>query len=195
MNSKLSSEDLLEINDHDEILTLIDLLVLRVDCLSNEKKKKVQETYPTVAEVDQNLIQYLYYLFTKFTNDDSEPSEDLSTPIIDKNNFVNVCQTLVRNGCFDIPSGNGSISSDHSLSESTSDQTLVSEYHPDNITEKTPIIEQETWLVVDLQPTESGESIEDCEAIVSLNKNLSPNDKDNTNNNKNIFSYLVYFRD
>jgi hypothetical protein len=182
MNSKFSNENLLEINDHDEILTLIDLLVLRVECLSNEnkshkkKKKKHEETYPTVTEVDQNLIEYLYYLFTKFTNDDSEPSNDLSAPIIDKNNFVNVCQTLVRNGCFDLSSV--STSSEQSFSETTStssDQTLLREYHPDTGEIVAEISstdgqnsEQETWLVIDLEPIQSEEPIVASDTIVSL---------------------------
>ena len=182
MNSKFSNENLLEINDHDEILTLIDLLVLRVECLSKEnkshkkKKKKHEEIYPTVTEVDQNLIEYLYYLFTKFTNEDSEPSNDLSIPIIDKNNFVNVCQTLVRNGCFDLSSV--STASEQSFSETTSnssDQTLVREYHPDTDEIVAEISstdgqnsEQETWLVVDLEPIQSEELIVASDIIVSL---------------------------
>jgi hypothetical protein len=180
MNSKLSNENLLEINDHNEILTLIDLLVLRVECLTNEtkskQKKKIKENYPTVAEVDQNLIEYLYYLFTKFTHDDPNVSTDLTTPIIDKNNFVNVCQTLVRNGCFDIPS----TSPDESISDttitSTTDQTLTSEtilheYHPETtqiLAEKSAINEQETWLVVDLQPMQSEKPPATSEIIVSV---------------------------
>jgi hypothetical protein len=148
MNSKLSNEDLLELNDQNEILTLIDLLVLRVECLTNENKKnKSKDNYPTVAEVDQNLIEYLYYLFTKFINEDSNES---STPIINKNDFVNVCQTLVRNGCFEVSSS----SPDQSFSESTitssSDQTLTPETflheYQNNANEK------DTWLVVDIEP-------------------------------------------
>jgi len=180
MNSKISNENFLEINDHNEISTLIDLLVLRVECLTNEKKfnkkkKKKSGHYPTVTEVDQNLIEYLYYLFKKFINDDSNSSNDLTTPIIDKTNFVNVCQTLVRNGCFDIPS----TSTDQSISETTindSDRTLtpetfIREYHADTdqmIAGKSSIDEKETWLVVDLEPTQSEEPTKNSETIVSF---------------------------
>lgn len=149
-----------ELNDQNEILTLIDLLVLRVECLNNEtkkKKKKIKESSPTVAEVDQNLIEYLYYLFTKFIHDESD---DLPAASIDKNNFVNVCQTLVRNGSFELASA----SPDQSTSEATitnSDQTLTSEtvlheYHP-AVTDKSSTDEQDTWLVVDLEPIQLDE--------------------------------------
>lgn len=180
MNSKLSYGNLSEINDQNEILTLVDLLVLRVECLTNENKLKKQQksknNYPTAAEVDQNLIEYLYYLFTKFVNDDSQPSDDETTlppPIIDKTNFVTVCQTLVRNGCFDMPSPDQSTSE---ASSSSSDPTLtpetfLHEYHPDATDtppEETPPDEQETWLVVDLQPSQSEEQKETSELIVSF---------------------------
>jgi len=130
----------MESNDENEILTLIDLLVLRVECLTNEnqstkkKKKKLSENYPSVAQVDQNLIEYLYYLFTKFTHDDQ------TKPILDKSNFVNVCQTLVRNGCFDI-------SSSSSEPSTITDQTIVHEY-PTTIDN-----DKDTWLVVDFEQT------------------------------------------
>jgi hypothetical protein len=179
MNSKISNENLLEINDQNEILTLIDLLVLRVECLTNEnklnKKKKSKDKYPTVAEVDQNLIEYLYYLFTKFVTDDSDSSNNLTTSNIDKKSFLTVCQTLVRNGCFDMPSPDP----DQSISDTTtssSDQTItpetfLREYNPDSdeiITEKSPTDEQENWLIVDLEPTQSEEPIQTTETIVSV---------------------------
>jgi len=187
MNSKLLNENLSELNDQNEILTLIDLLVLRVECLTNENKKnKSKDNHPTVAEVDQNLIEYLYYLFTKFTNDDSN---DISTPIIDKNNFVTVCQTLVRNGCFEA----SSTSPDQSFSDATittnssssSDQTLtpetfLHEYQPETdhtIADKSSADEQESWLVVDLKPIQSEEPIAKPETIVSSFCELPPSEK------------------
>lgn len=164
MNSKLSPENLTESNDQNEILTLIDLLVLRVECLNNEtKKKKSKESLPTVTEVDHNLIEYLYYLFKKFLREDSEHShEELSPAMIDKSNFVHVCQTLVRNGSFEITS----TSPDQSMSESTitnssTDQTLTSEtvlheYHSETIPDKlSPTDEHDAWLVIDLEPIQS----------------------------------------
>jgi hypothetical protein len=92
--------------------------------------------------------------------------------MIDKSNFVNVCQTLVRNGCFNISL---STSPDQSFSEPTltnnSDltlnQTFVHEYRSDtdnvsleksSLNEQitsTPTNEQETWLVVDIEPIQS----------------------------------------
>lgn len=177
MNSKISNDNLSEINDRNEILTLVDLLVLRVECLTNENDlKKSNETktnYPTVAEVDQNLIEYLYYLFTKFVHDD--PNES-TMPIIDKKNFVTVCQTLVRNGCFDMPS---STSPDQSASETISNNsdptiipdTYLHEYRNSKVelsSEKITNNEQETWLVVDLQPTQSEEHATTSEIIVSF---------------------------
>lgn len=148
MNSKISPENSLELNDQNEILTLIDLLVLRVECLNNEtKKKKHKDTLPTVTEVDHNLIEYLYYLFKKFTEEDSDlPSP--STNLIDKNKFVHVCQTLVRNGSFELTS----LSPDQSMSDSTlTDQTLTSETIPPSST----IDEQDTWLLIDLEQIQS----------------------------------------
>ena len=163
MNSKSSPENSLELNDQNEILTLIDLLVLRVECLNNETKKKKHKTsLPTVTEVDHNLIEYLYYLFKKFSNEDSEQTIDLPpTAMMDKNNFVHVCQTLVRNGSFEL----SSLSPDQSMSESTitnhsTDQTLTSEIVPqesqsDILPDKSTTDERDTWLVIDLDPLES----------------------------------------
>ena len=165
----LSNENLLKnTNDDNEISTLINLLILRVECLANKttliNKKTNQKSYPTIKQIDQNLTEYLYYLFNKFRKDDP----DISAPMIDKTNFVNVCQTLVRNGCFNMPS---TTSPDQSFSESTLTnsnditltQTLVREYKPhtvDMISEKsstneptvaTSTNDQDTWLVVDLE--------------------------------------------
>lgn len=173
MNSKLSPENFAELNDQNEILTLVDLLVLRVECLNNEsKKKKSKDSLPTVAEVDQNLIEYLYCLFKKFIQEESEHTlEEISPAMIDKSNFVHVCQTLVRNGSFEITS----TSPDQSISESTitnnsSDQTLTSEtvlhdYHPEPIVDKSSSIdERDSWLVIDLEPIQSNTP----EIIVSI---------------------------
>ncbi|UJR15369.1 hypothetical protein I4U23_002317 [Adineta vaga] len=195
--------------DNNEILTLIDLLVLRVECLANEAKSKTKKkkvNCPSVAEVDQNLIEYLYYLFTKFLNDEANASDTLRIPIIDKNNFVNVCQTLVRNGCFDIPPGNISISPDQSSSETTSSSdktlsqhTLVREYHPDTDTmmaEKSSLdgenlsttsAEQETWLVVDLEATHAEDSIVVSERACQLT--LSPSNEQLLISNDNYRSF------
>jgi len=164
--NQLSNENLLKTNDDNEISTLINLLILRVECLANKhiliNKKKNHKSYPTIKQIDQNLTEYLYYLFNKFTKDDP----DICTSMIDKTNFVNVCQTLVRNGCFNMPS---TTSPDQSFSESTLTnsndptltQTCVREYKPhsddmtsekSSVNEATPSADQETWLVVDLQP-------------------------------------------
>ncbi|CAM4937193.1 unnamed protein product [Rotaria socialis] len=192
MSSQLSNEHVLDTNDHIEILTLINLLVLRVECLSKEKKSKKRKKrkddnhhhhpphHPTVAEVDQNLIEYLYYLFKKFINDETNPSKDLTPPIIDKSNFVSVCQTLVRNGCFDVPSTTLSTSLTQSYSESASisDQTLtsMSEYHhdanefyeEDSLTDdQFPSIAsptKETFFIGDIGPAQTDEILATYEA-------------------------------
>ncbi len=88
---------------------------------------------------------------------------------------MNVCQTLVRNGCFDIPS----TPPDQSLSETTtshSDQTLtpqpfLHEYHPETdqlLVDKTSMDDQDTWLVVDLESNQSEEIVPTSETIVSV---------------------------
>jgi len=170
--NQLSNENILKTNDDNEISTLINLLILRVECLANKhiliNKKKNHKSYPTIKQIDQNLTEYLYYLFNKFTKDDP----DICTSMIDKTNFVNVCQTLVRNGCFNMPS---TTSPDQSFSEPTltnnsnltSTQTFVHEYRSDtdnvsleksSLNEQitsTPTNEQETWLVVDIEPIQS----------------------------------------
>jgi hypothetical protein len=156
--NRLSNENLLKNSDDHEISKLVNLLILRVECLTNENTLiQKNNTYPTIKEIDQNLIEYLYYLFNKFIQDES----DINPPVIDKTNFVNVCQTLVRNGCFNIPSPT---SPDQSFSESTitnsSDRTLtqtfVHEYRSetDDISLKKSSLtnDQETWVVVDLEP-------------------------------------------
>ncbi|CAM4776618.1 unnamed protein product [Rotaria magnacalcarata] len=192
MNSQLSNEHVLDTNDHIEILTLINLLVLRVDCLSKEKnskkRKKRKDNHhhhrPTVAEVDKNLIEYLYYLFKKFINDEANPSKDLTPPIIDKNNFVSVCQTLVRNGCFDVPSTTSptSLTQSYSESASISDQTLtsMSEYHHDtnefyeenSLTDDqiSPMASstKETFFIGDIEPVQTDEIIATYEVRSSL---------------------------
>lgn len=170
MNSK---ENFLELNDQNEILTLIDLLVLRVECLNNETKKKKHKTsLPTVTEVDHNLIEYLYYLFKKFVHEEDSEHNVPPTTTIDKNNFVHVCQTLVRNGSFEL----SSLSPDQSISESTitnhsTDQTLTSEIESQSeiLPEKSTIDERDTWLVIDLDPIESTTP----DIIVSKTKRIS----------------------
>jgi hypothetical protein len=156
--NRLSNENLLKNSDDHEISKLVNLLILRVECLTNENTLiQKNNTYPTIKEIDQNLIEYLYYLFNKFIQDES----DINPPVIDKTNFVNVCQTLVRNGCFNIPSPT---SPDQSFSESTitnsSDRTLtqtfVHEYRSEtddmSLKKSSLTNDQETWVVVDLEP-------------------------------------------
>ncbi|CAF1671819.1 unnamed protein product, partial [Adineta ricciae] len=119
-SSQSSNDTSLNLLHHDEenkeISTLINLLILRVECLTNTttliETSKKPNIYPSIKQIDQNLTEYLYYLFNKFTKDDPE----IGAPMIDKTNFVNVCQTLVRNGCFNMPS---STSPDQSYSEAT----------------------------------------------------------------------------
>ena len=170
-------------DDDDEISKLINLLILRVECLSNETTLiNKKNSYPTIKEIDQNLIEYLYYLFNKFIQEES----DLNPPMIDKSNFVNVCQTLVRNGCFNIPS---STSPDQSLSESTITnnsertltQTFVHEYRSetdDMSLKKSPSInDRETWLIVDLEPKYSATVPEQSKVRdLSFNINLTGSD-------------------
>jgi len=156
--NRLSNENLLKNSDDHEISKLVNLLILRVECLTNENTLiQKNNSYPTIKEIDQNLIEYLYYLFNKFIQDES----DINPPMIDKTNFVNVCQTLVRNGCFNIPSAT---SPDQSFSESTitnsSDRTLtqtfVHEYRSEtddmSLKKSSLTNDQETWVVVDLEP-------------------------------------------
>ncbi|CAF1146701.1 unnamed protein product [Adineta steineri] len=208
---KMSNENLSTTNDNNEILTLIDLLVLRVECLANEnklisKKKHKKDNCPSVAEVDQNLIEYLYYLFTRFIHDETNSSNILRIPIIDKNNFVSVCQTLVRNGCFDIPQPSVELSPDQSSSDTTSSsdktltqQTFVREYNPDTDTmlaEKSSIdgenlsttsAEQETWLIVDLEGTQSEDSMATSETMCHLPLSSSDEQLLITNDNYRSF--------
>ncbi|CAF1161740.1 unnamed protein product [Adineta ricciae] len=172
-SSQLANDTSLNLLHHDdenkEISTLINLLILRVECLANTttliETNKKPNIYPSIKQIDQNLTEYLYYLFNKFTKDDPE----IGASMIDKTNFVNVCQTLVRNGCFNMPS---STSPDQSYSEATLTnsneltliQPAVREYKPDademtldksSIDETIsliPMSDQDTWLVVDLEP-------------------------------------------
>ena len=173
------------LTEKSEILTLIDLLVLRVECLTNEKKKNkpTDEIHPTVAEVDQNLIEYLYYLFTKFVQDESNASQEKEPSMIDKKNFVHVCQTLVRSGCFDLSSNTVPSSPDQSTSDATSssdptltEQVLVREYDPEaddksvghESTSLRTVDDQDTWLVVDLPGSQSEDDMPTSDTMVSL---------------------------
>ena len=140
------------LDDEDQIFTLIDLLVLRVDCLTNEIKAKSREDRikPTLAEIDQNLIEFLYCLFKKFLNNEKEK------PRIEKNNFVEICQRLVRYGCFELSSNDKGNSNEQSTSEtlSNSDPTLTeqvclqsSDVDEDNSTELTK--SNNSWPLID----------------------------------------------
>ncbi|CAF1512856.1 unnamed protein product [Rotaria sp. Silwood1] len=173
----LSNENLLKntydnnpTNDDHEILTIINLLILRVECLTNDNtlviEKKNKKISPKIKKINQNLIEYLYYLFNKFINEDT----DSNTLTINKKNFVNVSQIVVCNGSLNMPT---STSLNQSLSEFTitndSDHTLIQtyvhEYRTDtnDMTEKCSSIneqtssvainDRETWLVVDLGET------------------------------------------
>lgn len=161
-------------HDDNEIFNLINLLILRVECLNNDdsivnNNNSAKST--SIKQIDQNLMEYLYYLFNKFVDDDND-SQDLDKPMIDKNNFVHVCQTLVRNEFFNVPSSN---SPDQSLSDTTitnssdlnSTQIFSHEYRTDiddmslensslnDQLSSTPTNDQDTWLVVDLEPIQS----------------------------------------
>ncbi|CAF5040721.1 unnamed protein product, partial [Rotaria socialis] len=83
--NKLSNENLLKNtldNDHtaddNEILTLINLLILRVECLNNDSTvvnvTNTKTKSSTIRKIDQNLIEYLYFLFNKFVEDESDSS-------------------------------------------------------------------------------------------------------------------------
>lgn len=192
MNGQLLSDDTLETGDHNEISKLIHLLILRVECLSNEKRtkkrKKRKESHPTVAEVDHSLIEYLYYLFKKFIDEDSTLSSDLKASRIDKNNFVTVCQALVHNGCFDLSSATISPSPNQSLSEATnsSEYTLTqptSRHEEQSDNNETSIevsptddptslmisMEKESWLLEDFDINQSKEVIGITGNMVSCN--------------------------
>ncbi|CAF1123837.1 unnamed protein product [Rotaria sordida] len=174
-SKKLSNKNLLKntfdnnsTNDDNEILTLINLLILRIECLPNDNtlitEKKNNEQTSKIKEIDQNLIEYLYYLFNKFINEDI----DSNTPMVNKTNFVNICQTVVRSGSLNMSS---TTSPDQSFSESTftndSDQTLIQtsvrEYTADindiavnnsSLNEQissASMNDQEAWLIVDLE--------------------------------------------
>ncbi|CAF4215149.1 unnamed protein product [Rotaria socialis] len=193
--NKLSNENLLKNtfdNDHtaddNEILTLINLLILRVECLNNDSTvanvTNTKTKSSTIRKIDQNLIEYLYFLFNKFVEDES----DSSTPsIINKTRFVNVCQTLVRDGSLNISLSFSS--PDHSCSESTitnnSDQTLmqtlVREYRPDAdlmTANHSPINNEQissitmndddTWLIVDLEQIKPQDSKPSSDALKCL---------------------------
>ena len=148
--SDQSTEHPLNHTDDQEICKLIHLLLLRVECLNNENPPSLSRSsspYPTIKQVDDNLIEYLYYLFNKFVGEDVESNK----PTINKTNFVNVCQTLVRNGCLNIPLTNSS--------EATLFQTVLHEYQSSSSSSSLnePIstssnIDQDTWLVVDFEP-------------------------------------------
>ena len=173
----------------DEISAVIDLLLVRVDeSLVNEKtlaakkskkkrKKKSRSRRKSQAFAepppDRHLLDYLDYLFTKFIDDNNNNNNnDCSVSMIDKTNFITVCQTLVRNGCFNLPSvptsepvlsASPTINTDTS-NELNSTQTLVREYHPqtDNVIKQISLApehtdaltsnDQDIWLVVDIEP-------------------------------------------
>lgn len=181
MNPQSENNKKIDTNDHTEIVTLINLLILRVECLSKEKKpkkrKKRKDNHPTVAEVDQSLIEYLYYLFKKFINEETNSSKT-----IDKNNFVDVCQNLVRNGCFDISSSSDvspSLTQSYSESISISDQTTLTsqtslnEYHHDTteITDELSLTDDPISTITLTEKEnflQSDEIIETPEAMVSF---------------------------
>lgn len=156
MNTQANSDD-------NEISKLINLLILRVELLSNDTnndddnnhiitRKKKKTISPKIKQIDQNLIEYLYFLFNKFTKDDC----DTHSTMLDKTNFVHVCQQLVRNGCFhSLSTTTTSHSPDRSSSETTITNTnqsslTVHEYHTDG-EEKSVCNDQDTWLIVDLE--------------------------------------------
>ena len=179
-NEKSLNTPSIPTDDGNEISTLINLLILRVECLANDQLNPSlasEQTYPTIKQVDQNLLEYLYYLFNKFTTDDP----DLSKPMIDKTNFVHACQTFVRNGCFTLSPA--SDLPDQSVSESTTmntnrnDLTSVHEYRAETAPEKssatgsistTPSSDQDVWLVVDIEPSQAdGSTMDSNESNVS----------------------------
>lgn len=156
--------------DADEILTLVNLLIRRVEYLATNgtppemtttKKKNGTNPSPSIKQIDQDLTEYLYYLFNKFAKDDG----DAGVPLIEKSDFVHVCQTLVRNGCLNVPSAEQSLL-DVTLTNSneiTLTQTSLREHKPDadeSTVEKssasdktcgTPMDEQDAWLIVDVE--------------------------------------------
>ncbi|CAF0797138.1 unnamed protein product [Didymodactylos carnosus] len=172
-----SDQDILD----SEILTLVDLLVLRVACLS-ESSDEIPR--PTVAEVDQNLIEYLYYLFTKFiVTADTSVSDANSTDesLIDKKSFIQICQTLVKNGCFDM----SSVSVSPTTSQSTEDTVLEYVNNDQNkndlstatITDEKQnetATEENTWLMVDISESELSKDEND---VSSLNSSVNTNEQ------------------
>lgn len=174
--NNLTHEDLLKMNpmdynhtdDEDEISKLVNLLILRVETLNNDAsvndEKNNRRASSVVKEIDHNLIDYLYYLFNKFINEDSESN----THMINKSNFVNICQTLVRNGSIKMssPPPSEQLISEATMTnscDSTLIQTFLREYRTDtneitlseaSINSSKSLItlnDQDTWLIVDLE--------------------------------------------
>lgn len=121
--------------DQMEISTLIHGLIQRVEAFEKP---------------ELNLIDYLSYLFAKFTSDENDCQRSKS--MFDTSNFVHhVCQTFVRH----LSASDSSNTNDPALSE-----TLVREYHPDDHSSSIPLtpansnLDQEIWLVVDLESKE-----------------------------------------
>lgn len=184
MATSPANDGLPETTEKNEILTLIDLLVLRVECLTNEKKHKATDDIrPTVAEVDQNLIEYLYYLFTKFLQQENDASNEQEISVIDKSNFVHVCQTLVRSGCFDLSAPPVPNSPEQSSSDATSssdptltEQLVMRDYDleaddksvENELSSLRTVDDQDTWLVVDLADSQSEDDIPSSDTMVSL---------------------------
>jgi hypothetical protein len=186
LNGNMSTEQ----TNQNEIMRLIDLLVLRVECLNNEKKTPNELTSLSVTDVDRNLIEYLYYLFTRFIHVERNSCETLTNASLDRNAFVNVCQTLVRNGCFGLTNANvpttsvslsssssSSISSEETASSNSTlvEQSLTSDCESSNddkpsecgSSSSTNIDDQETWLAIDVQNSQSDDD------ATCLNSNVS----------------------
>lgn len=101
-------------HESERISALIDLLVVRVQCLSKGKSFQSAE----LNKIDKFLMESLYFLFKRFLENDPRRSQ------IDQNQFVSICQQLVRRGCFDFSSTISDRSNCQTLTEksfSTSD--------------------------------------------------------------------------
>lgn len=118
--------------DQIEISKIINRLIQRVESLENPTK------------TDDNLIDYLSYLFKKFTCDDDRQQ---TKTMFDTSHFVDhVCQTFVRH----LSSSDSSNTNDQQSSE-----TFVREYHSESNSTLTPTNcktdQKDIWLVVDFQ--------------------------------------------